>query len=101
MADVDIDAAIDRVVINGVDVTAYIDERDDWFSLRSQLHPRDPADLRQGWVVFLAGWSSAIERARSLPEERRSASVDGEWSFVETIRHLVFVCISIASSPRT
>ena len=33
---------------------------------------------------------SAIERARSLSEEQRHASVDGEWSFVATIRHLVF-----------
>jgi hypothetical protein len=90
LADVVIDAEIDRLVINGVDVTAYINERDDWFALRSQLHPTEPDNMRQGWQAFLTAWVSAIERARSLPEEQRHASVDGEWSFVETIRHLVF-----------
>jgi hypothetical protein len=90
LADVVIDAEIDRLVINGVDVTGYINERDDWFALRSQLHPIEPEKMRQGWQAFLTAWGSAFERGRSLPEEQRHASVDGEWSFVETIRHLVF-----------
>jgi hypothetical protein len=90
LADVVIDAEIDRLIINGVDVTAYINERDQWFALRSQLHPTEPEKLRQGWQAFLTAWGSAIERAGSLPDVQRHASVDGEWSFVETIRHLVF-----------
>jgi hypothetical protein len=90
LADVVIDAEIDRLVINGVDVTAYVNERDEWFALRSQLHPTEPDAMRQGWLAFLAAWGSAIKRAERLPEEQRRASVDGEWSFVETIRHLVF-----------
>ena len=90
LADVVIDAEIDRLVINGVDVTAYVNERDEWFSLRSQLHPTDLDRMRLGWRAFLAAWGGAIERAQGLPDERRRASVDGEWSFVETIRHLVF-----------
>jgi hypothetical protein len=90
LADVVIDAEIDRLVVNGVDVTAYVNERDEWFALRSQLQPKDPDSMRQGWEAFLAAWGSAIERAQRLPEDRRHASVDGEWSFVQTVRHLVF-----------
>jgi hypothetical protein len=90
LADVVIDAEIDQLVINGVDVTAYINERDHWFALRSQLHPTEPENMRQGWQAFLTAWGSAIERVRGLPEGQRRASVDGEWSFVETLRHLVF-----------
>ncbi len=90
LADVVIDAEIDRLVVNGVDVTGYVNERDEWFALRSQLRPTDPEDLRQGWETFSDAWRAAIERARGLSEERRHASVDGEWSFVQTIRHLVF-----------
>jgi hypothetical protein len=90
LADVVIDAEIDRLIINGVDVTAYINDRDDWFALRSQLHPTEPEKMRQGCQAFVTAWGSAIERARSLPEEQRFASLGGEWSFVETIRHLVF-----------
>ncbi len=89
LADVVIDAEIDRVVINGVDVTAYVNERDEWFALRSQLRPTDPDGMRQGWRAFLTAWNSAIDRVQGLPDAQRHASVDGEWSFVETIRHLV------------
>lgn len=73
-----------------MDVTAYINDRDDWFALRSQLHPTEPENMRRGWQAFLTAWSGAIKRARTLPEDQRHASVDGEWSFVKTIRHLVF-----------
>jgi hypothetical protein len=90
LADVVIDAEIDHVVINGVDVTVYVNERDEWFTLRSQLHPTDAGSMRQGWRALVAAWGSAIERAERLPEQQRRASVDGEWSFIETIRHLVF-----------
>jgi hypothetical protein len=90
LADVVIDAEIDRLVINGVDVTAHVNERDEWFGLRSQLRPTDVDSMQKGWPVFLAAWDGAIERAQGLADERRHESVDGEWSFVETIRHLVF-----------
>ncbi|CAN5824041.1 hypothetical protein BH24ACT5_BH24ACT5_12490 [soil metagenome] len=87
--DVVIDAEIDRLVVNGVDVTLYVNARDEWFALRSQLRPTEPDRMRQGWHAFHTAWANAIERARGLPEELCHASVDGEWSFVETIRHLV------------
>jgi hypothetical protein len=90
LVDVVIDGQIDGLVVNGVDVTDYVNERDAWFSLRSQLHPTDLDAMRQGWQAFVAAWSGAIERAQRLSEAQRHASVDGEWSFVETVRHLVF-----------
>jgi hypothetical protein len=88
--DVEIDAVIDRLVINGVDVTAYVNERDPWYHLRSFLHPTRLDRMRSGWAAFVAAWDEAIERARRLDEPQRRVSVDGEWSFVQTVRHLVF-----------
>ena len=35
-------------------------------------------------------WATTVERARRLPEEKLHERVDGEWSFVQTLRHLVF-----------
>jgi hypothetical protein len=35
-------------------------------------------------------WPSTVERARRLEPELLHERVDGEWSFVETMRHLVF-----------
>ncbi|MDQ1438668.1 MAG: hypothetical protein QOK43_2297 [Acidimicrobiaceae bacterium] len=90
VVDVVIDAEIDRLVVNGVDVTGYVNERDGWFALRSQLHPTEPQAMRRGWQAFATAWASAIDRARGMPEVQRYASVDGEWSFVHTLRHLVF-----------
>ena len=43
---VDIDAKIDRLVINGVDVTDYINERDRWYPLRAMVRPTSPARSR-------------------------------------------------------
>lgn len=89
-ADVVIDAEIDRLVVNGVDVTDYVNERDEWFALRSQIRPVDPSSMRAGWDAITAAWAEAIERARELGEGPCQRSVDGEWSFVQTLRHLVF-----------
>jgi hypothetical protein len=89
-ADVVIDAEIDRLVVNGVDVTDYVNERDEWFALRSQIRPTDPSSMRAGWGAITAAWAEANERARELGEGPCQRSVDGEWSFVQTLRHLVF-----------
>jgi hypothetical protein len=48
------------------------------------------AELRAAWAVLAGLWAEAIERAGRLPEDARQARVDDEWSFVETLRHLLF-----------
>jgi hypothetical protein len=90
LVDVVIDAEIERLVINGVDVTAYVNEHDEWFALRSEMHPTTPEDLRRAWPKFVAEWQRTIEEAGGLAPGRVEESVDGEWSFTQTIRHLVF-----------
>ncbi len=90
LVDVDIDALIDRVVINGVDVTAYVNERDRWYPLRAMLRPTDPEGMRSAWATLEVEWATTINRARALPDDLLHESVEGEWSFVETLRHLVF-----------
>jgi hypothetical protein len=42
------------------------------------------------WSAVDALWESTLERARLLPEAKLHERVDGEWSFVETQRHLLF-----------
>jgi hypothetical protein len=90
LVNVDIDALIDKVVINGVDVTAYVNERDRWHPLRAMLRPPDPEGMRAAWTALEDVWATTIERARKLPEAKLHESVNGEWSFVQTMRHLVF-----------
>lgn len=90
LVDVDIDALVERVVINGVDVTDYVNERDPWYPLRAMLRPEDPAGLRKTWAVLEGEWSKTVGLANALPEDELHVSVNGEWSFVQTLRHLVF-----------
>jgi hypothetical protein len=90
LVNVDIDALVDKVVINGVDVTAYVNERDPWYPLRVMLRPSTPDGMLATWAALEDEWTNTLARAAGLPEDAMHASVNGEWSFVETVRHLVF-----------
>jgi hypothetical protein len=90
LIDVDIDALIERVVINGVDVTDYVNERDQWYPLRAMLRPEDPEGMRAAWDALEREWETTLGIAQALPEAALHRPVNEEWSFVETLRHLVF-----------
>src|SRR3954465_15659180 len=105
LIDVDIDAFVDRVLINGVDVTQYVNEGDPWYPLRAMLRPDDPTAMCETWHALEQAWGQTIDRARRLTEAQAHESVDGEWSFVDTLRHLVFAMdkwftVPILGAPR-
>jgi len=99
LVDVDIDALVDRVVINGVDVTAYVNERDPWYPLRAMLRPSTPEDMRATWAALEAELAKTITRAQALPESTLHESVNDEWTFVQTLRHLVFAMDKWFTAP--
>jgi hypothetical protein len=91
LVDVEIDGLIERLVVNGVDVTEYVEaELDRRQPERVKLRPTDAAGYREGWAVIEAAWPATVERARRLPADLLHERVEGEWSFIETLRHLVF-----------
>jgi hypothetical protein len=91
LADVDIHAELGKVVINGVDVGAYInDELDRRYPDRPRMRPTDPAGFREAWDAVERLWAGTVDRARSLDPALLHESVGGEWSFIETLRHLAF-----------
>jgi len=90
VVDVDIDAYVDRLVVNGVDVTDYVNERDEWYPVRAMIRSSDPEGLRAAWTALEGVWAPTIARALALGEEKAQASVNDEFSFVQTVRHLVF-----------
>jgi len=90
LVDVNVDAFVDRVVINGVDVTSYVNERDRWYPLRSMLRASTVPRIRAAWAALESEWTTTLARAQALPEAALHQSVDGEFSFVQTLRHLVF-----------
>ena len=99
VVNVDIDALVDHITINGVDVTQYVNERDRWYPLRAMLRPTDPDGMRAAWEALEQAWSSTIDRARQLTEAQLHESVGGEWSFVDTLRHLVFAMDKWFATP--
>jgi uncharacterized damage-inducible protein DinB len=76
--------------VNGVDVTAYVEaELNRRYPGRALWRATDPAGLREAWRVLEEAWDAAIARAAALPDGAVDERVDGEWSFAETLRHLV------------
>jgi uncharacterized protein YjbI with pentapeptide repeats len=91
LVNVDIDGMFNGVTINGVDVTAYVSAQLARINPeRALLEPTDAEGMRAAWSAVSSRWDAPIERAQQLPEETLHASVDGEFSFVQTLRHLVF-----------
>jgi hypothetical protein len=90
VVDVDIDAFVDKLVVNGVDVTDYVNERDEWYPVRAMIRASDPDGLRAAWSELENVWAPTIARAQALGEEKAQESVNEEFSFVQTVRHLVF-----------
>ncbi len=91
LVDVEIHGEIRNLMINGVDVAPLINaELDRRHPERAKMSPADPAGFREAWDVVERLWHETVQRARRLPPELLHESVDGEWSFIETLRHLVF-----------
>ncbi len=99
LVDFEVDALVDRMVINGVDVTDYVNERDEWYPLRAMIRPPDPEGMRAAWAALEAEWAKTIARAQALPEEATHESVNGEFSFVQTVRHLVMAVDKWFTAP--
>ena len=99
LVNVEIDALVDTLVINGVDVTSYVNERDPWYPLRAMLRPSNPEDMRGAWVALEHEWAKTVAVAKALPEDSLHESVNDEWSFVQTLRHLVFAIDKWFTAP--
>jgi hypothetical protein len=100
LVNVEIDGMLAGVKINGVDVTAYVSaELARIDPERALMQPTDAEGMRKSWNQISARWGATIERAQQLPEETLHASVNGEFSFVQTLRHLVFATDKWFTAP--
>jgi hypothetical protein len=89
--DVRLDGNVQSLTVNGIDVTAYVEaELDRLHPERRHLQPTDVGGLRQAWNDAIDRTDAAVERARRLPADLLDERVNDEFSFIQTLRHLVF-----------
>jgi hypothetical protein len=88
----EISGPVDGLKINGVEVAPLIEAE------LVRRHPElakftaaDLSEVREGLAVVEEQLGATLGRAGALPEDLRNRGVGGEWSTVETVRHLVFV----------
>ncbi len=92
MRDAVIDGLVTNLVVNGVEVTDYVAaELDLRHPVRVLIRSDQPEELRQAQAILRADWAETVTRVRGMPPGSEHERVDGEWSVVETLRHLVFV----------
>lgn len=91
VVDLDIHAEIGRLVVNGVDVGPLVEaELDRRHPDRPKMRPTTPDGFREAWDAVERLWAATVARARRLDPALLHESVGGEWSFIETLRHLSF-----------
>jgi uncharacterized protein YjbI with pentapeptide repeats len=91
LRDVEISADLSNLRINGVDVVPLIEaELNRRYPERAKMSPADADGFREAWDILEPLWQQTVERARALDPKLLHERVDGEWSFIETLRHLAF-----------
>jgi hypothetical protein len=76
--------------VNGVDIVPLVDaELNRRFPGRAGRRAADPAGLRTAWASLERTWAATLERVAAMPAGTVEVPVDGEWSFAQTLRHLV------------
>ncbi len=99
LVNVSISGYLSNVMVNGVDVTDFVSaELDRRHPERVQFRDCQTADdVRAMWDTIERLWAEAIERAGRLPAAALDQQVNEEWSFAQTLRHLVFIADAWAS----
>ena len=91
LVDVEIYGELQNVVVNGVDiaplVTAELNRRT---PERAKMRVDTADGCRDAWAILEGLWETTVARARTFPPDALHRSVDDEWSFIQTLRHLNF-----------
>jgi hypothetical protein len=78
------------LLVNSVDVIPFVEaELNRRFPGRADRRAGDPDGLRAAWATLERTWAATLERVAAMPAGTVDVSVGGEWSFAQTLRHLV------------
>ena len=91
LVDVEISGEVIGLRVNGVDVGPLVEaELDRRYPERTKLPATDAAGFREAWAMIEDLWAATVAHARELDPALLHEHVDDEWSFIETLRHLLF-----------
>jgi len=91
LVNVDMSGEIKNLRVNGVDVVPLVEaELNRRYPDRVKMRPAGADGFRDAWDILERLWPRTVERARGLAPDLLHERVDEEWSFIETLRHLVF-----------
>ncbi|MFF8028767.1 pentapeptide repeat-containing protein [Streptomyces sp. NPDC007896] len=91
LVDVEISGALKNVVVKGVDIAPLVEaELNRRMPERARMRPDDADGFREAWVILERLWEGTVARARTFTEAVLHRSIDDEWSFIQTVRHLNF-----------
>jgi len=92
LVDARISGLITGLVVNDIEVGPLIAaEMERRYPERAKLTPVTADGARIAWAVIEDIWVTLRKRMEVLPEATLHERVDGEWSALETVRHLIFV----------
>jgi DinB superfamily/Pentapeptide repeats (8 copies) len=78
------------LLVNGVDVLPLVEaELNRRFPGRADRRATDPDGLRAAWAMLEHTWTATLARVALMPAGTVEVSVHGEWTFAQTLRHLV------------
>ncbi len=76
--------------VNGIDVIPLVEaELNRRFPGRADRGAGDRDGLRAAWAALERTWAATLARVATMPAGTVDISVGGEWSFAQTLRHLV------------
>jgi hypothetical protein len=91
LVDVDISGELQNVIVNGVDIGPLVEaELNRRMPQRAKMRPEDSDGFREAWTIVEQLWKGTVARARTFSAAELHESVDDEWSFIQTLRHLNF-----------
>jgi hypothetical protein len=91
LIDVTIYGELENVIVNGVDIAPLVDaELNRRMPERVKMRPDDADGFREAWSILERMWEDTLGHAKVFPEEALHSSVNDEWSFIQTLRHLSF-----------
>jgi len=87
----DLSGNIQSLVVNGVEVAGYVQaELERRHPELGYLESTDVAGVHRAWAKVQQIAATTLDTARQLPPAMLDESVDGEYTYLQTLRHLVF-----------